>query len=156
MIKIALFEPEIPQNTGNIARICAGTGIELILVGPLGFSISDKHVRRAGLDYWDAVKVTKVNSVDIFFKSYSQSDYDFAFLSKFADKCYTDIYNESSSKDTIIIFGNETSGLSENVHKYYFEKFYKIPMNDSIRSLNLSNSVAVVVYELLRRNNFQM
>ncbi len=154
MIKVALIEPEIPQNTGNIARLCAGTSTELILVGKLGFSLQDKYLKRAGLDYWEFVNLRTIDSIDDFFINYPNSNYEYAFLSKFADNDYTNISSSNSKKDLILIFGNETSGLPEKIHKKFFNYFYKIPMNDNIRSLNLSNSVAIVLYDVLRRNNF--
>lgn len=154
MIKVALFEPEIPQNTGNIARLCAGTGTELILVEPLGFSISEKQVRRAGLDYWDSVNLTTVPSITDFFKTYSQPDTYFAFLSKFSSIPYTEIQSRAETENMIIIFGKETSGLPEEIHTNYEHQLYQIPMTDAVRSLNLSNSVAIVLYDLLRQRQF--
>ena len=151
-VKVALFEPEIPQNTGNIARLCAGTNVELILVGRLGFSLSDTKHKRAGLDYWDHVKIHRVNSIEEFFEIYRQDSYEYSFLSKFGQKIYTEIPLE---KDLILIFGSESSGLPEDVRDRFREKLYKIPMSNYIRSQNLSNSVAIVLYDILRRKNFE-
>ncbi len=152
MIKVALFEPEIPQNTGNIARLCAGTDVELILVGKLGFSLSDKHLKRAGLDYWDHVKIKRVEKIEDFFKQCPEDIFEYAFISKFGEKFYTDI---PINRELISIFGNESYGLPDDIRERYRDKLYRIPMNDKIRSQNLSNSVAIVLYDLLRRNNFK-
>lgn len=152
MVKVALFEPEIPQNTGNIARLCAGTDVELILVGKLGFSLSDKHLKRAGLDYWDHVKLKRVQKLGDFFTEYPEGNFEYAFISKFGKKLYTDI---PINGDLIIIFGNESYGLPDELKENYSSRLYRIPMNDKIRSQNLSNSVAIVLYDILRRNNFE-
>lgn len=150
MFKIALFEPEIPQNTGNIARLCAGTDTELILIGKLGFSLSDKYLRRAGLDYWKHVSINHLESFEEFEKVYPAEKFFYALMTKFAEKTYKEIPLEN----TILLFGNESNGLPENIRKKYFDKTYKIPMNKKIRSHNLSNSAAIVLYDLISRNNF--
>ena len=153
MVKIVLVEPEIPQNTGNIARLCAGTDTELILIKPLGFSLSDKYLKRAGLDYWEHVKLKIISSFDDFLEKFENVTDNFYFLSKFGKKFYTEI-NAENNTDIFLIFGNETSGLNEKIHEKFKEKFYKIPMNNKIRSQNLSNSAAIVLYDILRKNNF--
>jgi len=150
-LKVALFEPEIPQNTGNIARLCAGTDVELILIGKLGFSLSDKYLKRAGLDYWEYVTLHKVDTLEQFFSQFPDNIYEYAFLSKFGEKYYTEI---PLSDNIITIFGNESSGLPEMIRDRFMDRSYRIPMNDKIRSQNLSNSVAIVLYDILRRNNF--
>jgi tRNA (cytidine/uridine-2'-O-)-methyltransferase len=152
MIKIVLVEPEIPQNTGNIARLCAGTNSELILIEPLGFSLSDKYLKRAGLDYWKHVKLNTISSFENFLEIYKKFIANFYFLSKFGEKIYTEI--STKPNDIFLIFGNETSGLNEKIHNQFKEKFYRIPMSPNIRSQNLSNSVAIVLYDVLRKNNF--
>ncbi len=148
-LNIVLIEPEIPQNTGNIVRTCAATGAVLHLVGPLGFSIDDRYLKRAGLDYWDEAQVKYYDNLQ-------------AFLSMFGDKklyysttkaihTYCDV---SYEEDCFILFGKETAGLPEELLKGNKENCIRIPMKEGIRSLNLSNSVAIVVYEALRQNDF--
>lgn len=150
-INIVLFEPEIPQNTGNIARTCAATGSKLHLIKPLGFSVSDKQLKRAGLDYWDLVDITYYEDLDEFLNIHGKKD---IYLSTTkADKFYTDaLYVD----DCFIVFGKETKGLPENLHNLYHENRIKIPMieNEHARSLNLANSVNIVLYEALRQIKF--
>lgn len=144
-INIVLYEPEIPQNTGNIARLCACTGASLFLVGKLGFSLSDKYTKRAGLDYWDSVDIHKVDSMDSLYEQYPNST--FYYLTTKTDKLYTDIKFKNGD---FIVFGPETRGLPE---KYVKDANARtIPMKEGQRSLNLSNSVAIVVYEAIRQN----
>ena len=144
-INIALYEPEIPQNTGNIARLCACTGASLYLVGKLGFSLSDKYTKRAGLDYWDSVDLHKVNSMDDLYANFPNST--FYYLTTKSKKKYTDIKFQDGD---FIVFGPETRGLPE---KYVMDKnAVTIPMKEGQRSLNLSNSVAIVAYEVIRQN----
>ena len=143
-INIVLYEPEIPQNTGNIARLCACTGASLYLVGKLGFSLSDKYTKRAGLDYWDSVDLHKVNSMDELFQQFPNGK--FYYLTTKTTRKYTEI--EFSDED-FIVFGPESRGLpSEYVTA---ETALTIPMKDGQRSLNLSNSVAIVAYEMIRQ-----
>lgn len=144
-LNIVLYEPEIPQNTGNIARLCACCGAKLYLVGKLGFSLTEKHVKRAGLDYWDSVDIEKVESMEILLDA--NSDSNFYYLTTKTDKLYTD----TKFKDgDFIVFGPESRGLPE---KYVTDKNARtIPMKDGQRSLNLSNSVAIVAYEVIRQN----
>ncbi|MEF3254862.1 MAG: tRNA (cytidine(34)-2'-O)-methyltransferase, partial [Deferribacterales bacterium] len=147
MFKIALYEPEIPQNTGNIARLCAGTNTELILIGKLGFSLSNKYLKRAGLDYWEHVILKHINNFYEFEETYPKTSFNYAFLTKFSNRYYTEIPTEN----TILIFGNETSGLPEELRKRFITDCYRIPINNNIRSLNLANSAAIVLYDLLRK-----
>ena len=149
MLNVVLVEPEIPQNCGNIARTCAATGAVLHLIRPLGFDISEKAVRRAGLDYWHQVDVREYENLDAFFaanrvaqmwclstkapRSYTQA--------KFADGCY-------------LLFGKETRGLPEEFLNRHYQECIRIPMLPDIRSLNLSNAVAITVYEALRQLSF--
>ncbi len=150
-INVVLFEPEIPQNTGNIARTCAATGTKLHLIKPLGFSVSDKQLKRAGLDYWDLVDITYYEDLDEFLKINDKKE---IYLSTTkANKFYSDV---SYSDDCFIVFGKETKGLPENLHELYPENRIKIPMiqNEHARSLNLSNSVNIVLYEALRQIKF--
>lgn len=148
-INIVLHEPEIPQNTGNIARTCAATGAALHLIRPLGFEISDRTLKRAGLDYWDKLTVFFYDSLDDFFLKNPDADF-FCFSTK-SPKCYTEIdYPEKC----YLIFGKETKGLPEEFLTANIERCVRIPMLPSIRSLNLSNSAAIAVYEVLRQRGF--
>ncbi len=148
-INIALIEPEIPQNTGNIARTCAATGANLHLVKPLGFSIDDRYLKRAGLDYWHLINITVYeNSQEFFEKNKNEKMY---FATTKADKTYCDVSYEDGC---FLVFGKETKGLSEELLKERLENTIRIPMIEEARSLNLSNSVAVVAYEALRQLDF--
>jgi tRNA (cytidine/uridine-2'-O-)-methyltransferase len=150
---IVLFEPEIPQNTGNIGRFCVGTGSRLILVGKLGFSLDDKHVKRAGLDYWHNVDLEIIPTYDEFFEKYPVEEHTYAFLSKFGKRLYTEIPHEE--KNLMLIFGRETSGLPEFVEKKYAQYLYRVPATGKVRSFNLSNTVALVAFDVFRRQNFK-
>lgn len=149
-MNIVLVEPEIPQNTGNIARTCAATGSTLHLVRPLGFSIEDKYLKRAGLDYWSLLDIRIYQNLDEFFERNRGGDYYFA--STKSAKCYTEV---NYRQDSYIFFGKETKGLPESLLLKYTDRAIRIPMIDPARSLNLSNSVAVIVYEALRQNGFE-
>lgn len=144
---IALYEPEIPQNTGNIARLCACTGASLFLIGKLGFSLSDKYMKRAGLDYWDSVEIKKYNTLDDLKNEYSESD--FYYLTTKSKNLYTDCRFKDGD---FFVFGPETRGLPENILKENASRAVTIPMLEGKRSLNLSNSVSIVLYEALRQN----
>lgn len=144
---IVLFEPEIPQNTGNIARLAACTGANLFLVGKLGFSLADKYVKRAGLDYWDSVNIVQCESLDKLKEEYPNSR--FFYLTTKSKKTYT---NEKFENGDFFVFGPETRGIPEDILKANAETAITIPMNEGQRSLNLSNSVAIVVYEAIRQN----
>ncbi len=149
VINIVLIEPQIPQNTGNIARTCAATGAKLHLVGPMGFKIDDKKLKRAGLDYWNMLDITFYKSSDEFFEKNSG---EFFYFSTKAAKRYTDVvYKEN----TYIIFGREDAGLKEELLKKNLPSCVRLPMADDARSLNLSNAVAIAVYEVLRQHDFQ-
>lgn len=150
-INIVLFEPEIPQNTGNIARTCAATGSNLHLIKPLGFSVNDKYLKRAGLDYWNLVNI-----------KYYENFYEFedivkdkkVFISTTKEsRFYTDV---EYIDDCYIIFGKETAGLPDYIHEEFIGNRIKIPMidNEHARSLNLANSVNIVLYEALRQIGF--
>ena len=147
-INIVMVEPEIPQNTGNIARTCAATGARLHLVGPLGFEIDDKRLKRAGLDYWSLLDVTIYKNLDDFF---DKNKGPFFYFSTKAKNCYTDITYPNGS---YLVFGKETAGLDEQLLFENQERVVRIPMIDEARSLNLSNSVAIAVYETLRQWNY--
>ena len=148
-LNIALVEPEIPQNTGNIARTCAAIGATLHLVKPLGFSIDDKQVKRAGLDYWHLLTIKVYENIDEFLSI--NSDKKMYFATTKADKTYCDVKYE---EDCFLVFGKETKGLSEDLIYNRMETAIRIPMVDDARSLNLSNSVAVIAYEAMRQNEF--
>lgn len=148
-LNVALIEPEIPQNTGNIARTCAATGARLHLVGPMGFQITDKQVRRAGLDYWDKLDITYYDSTEEFFEKNSGAAF-FYFTTK-AEQTHSDVCYPNGA---FLVFGKETKGLPEELLKENHDKCVRLPMRGIIRSLNLSNSVAVGVYEVLRQWNY--
>ena len=149
-----MVEPEIPQNTGNIARSCAATGAKLHLVHPLGFSISEKQVKRAGLDYWDKVKIEEHRSLTDFLEKYPPEKNNMFFLTTKGQKCYSDVAFNTMD-EVFLLFGKETKGLPEDLLQKYIQNAIRIPMLPTLRSLNLTNSVAIVLYEVLRQNNFQ-
>ena len=149
-LHIVLVEPEIPQNTGNIARTCAATGAVLHLVEPLGFSLGEKHVRRAGLDYWNQVQIEVHAGLEAFLPLLEGKE--FVLVSKKARQSYADF---SYKPDSFLVFGKETMGLPEDLLDAYPARCIRIPMLDSARSLNLSNAVAIVAYEALRQQGFQ-
>ena len=149
-INIVLVEPEITQNTGNIARTCAATGASLHLVKPLGFEIDDRKLKRAGLDYWDKLDITYYENLDDFF--IRNPDADFYCYTTKANRSYTDIIYP---KRVFLLFGKETRGLPEDLLFANPARCVRIPMRDTLRSLNLSNSVAIAVYEVLRQRNFE-
>lgn len=153
-INVVLVEPEIPQNTGNIARTCAATGGKLHLVHPLGFSIDEKHLKRAGLDYWDKLEIEEHDSFEKFLEKYSPTANNMYFVTTKGKHVYSDdIF--SNLDEVFVLFGKETKGLPEDVLQKYINKTIRIPMKENLRSLNLSNSVAIVVYEILRQKNFE-
>ena len=149
MLNIVLVEPEIPQNCGNIARTCAATGCRLHLIRPLGFDISEKAVRRAGLDYWDLVEVRDYENLEDFFAKNRVEQ--MWCLSTKAPRCYTEA---EFFDECYLFFGKETKGLPEDFLEAHRDCCIKIPMREEARSLNLSNSVAITVYEALRQLNF--
>ena len=150
---VVLFEPLFPANTGNIARTCAGTNTELHLIKPLGFSTDDKHMKRAGLDYWDKVKITYHNDLPAFLATIPDME-KLYIVSKFANHDYTDV-DYTGAGDHYFLFGKETTGLPEAFMRKYPENAIRIPQNDdNIRALNLSNSAAIVIYEALRQQSF--
>lgn len=148
-LNIVLVEPEIPQNTGNIARTCAATGARLHIVEPMGFKIDDKKLKRAGLDYWYLLDITYYSNLEDFFEK--NKDGNFYFFSTKAQNRYSDITYPDKS---YLFFGKETAGLPEELLKANPERCVRIPMISDARSLNLSNSVAIGVYEVLRQWDF--
>jgi tRNA (cytidine/uridine-2'-O-)-methyltransferase len=153
-INVVMVEPEIPQNTGNIARTCAAIGAKLHLVHPLGFSIDDKYLKRAGLDYWDKLEIEEHSSLENFLSKYKPEEHNMFFASTKSKRCYSDV-NYSNMKEVFVLFGKETKGLPEDLLQKYMNRDIRIPMRETLRSLNLSNSVAIIVYEILRQVNFE-
>ena len=153
-LNIVMVEPEIPQNTGNIARTCAATGSKLHLVHPLGFSISDKYLKRAGLDYWDKLEIEEHESLNTFLEKYKPEKHNMYFASTKSKKCYSDV-DFSNMEEVFVLFGKETKGLPEDLLKKYIDRAIRIPMIGNLRSLNLSNSVAIIAYEILRQRGFE-
>ncbi|MDO4670846.1 MAG: tRNA (uridine(34)/cytosine(34)/5-carboxymethylaminomethyluridine(34)-2'-O)-methyltransferase TrmL [Aerococcus sp.] len=150
---IVLYQPEIPANTGNIARTCAGTDTHLHLIRPLGFKTDDKHLKRAGLDYWNNVAITYHDDLESFMAYLN--DRPLFLVSKFAHYGYTDIDYTSYDEDLFFMFGRETTGLPEDFMREHEQQCIRIPQDDTkIRCLNLSNSAAIVIYEVLRQQAF--
>ncbi len=146
---IVLIEPEIPGNTGNIARLCAATGIELHLVKPLGFEIDDKHLKRAGLDYWHLVKVHVHENFAEVLEKYQ--GYNFHYCSTKAPRAHSEASYEI---DDLLVFGKETAGIPEEILQAHWDECVRIPMVEKARSLNLGNSAAIVAYEALRQLSY--
>lgn len=148
-IHVVLHEPEIPQNTGNIARTCAATGASLHLIKPLGFSLDDKYMKRAGLDYWDKLDLHVYENLEDFYsKNPGTKVYYFSKKARF-------VYSEISYPDEVyLMFGKETKGIPEDELKKHEEDTLRMPMREGLRSLNLSNAVAIAVYEVLRQDHF--
>ncbi|MDF2550252.1 MAG: hypothetical protein K0S07_1319 [Chlamydiales bacterium] len=147
-MKIVLFQPEIPQNTGNVVRTCSVTGVGITLVGPLGFSLSDRYLKRAGLDYWQEVEV---NVVDDLLAYIEQENAPFYFFSSHAKALYSD---QPYEENALLIFGSETKGLPDLFWERYPEHFRAIPMRPGARCLNLATAVGIVTYEALRQQGF--
>lgn len=152
-VNVVMVEPEIPQNTGNIARTCAATGTKLHLVHPLGFSVSEKAVKRAGLDYWDKVEIEEHDSLEKFLEKYPSEENNMFFSTTKGKHVYSEP-DYSKMDEIFLLFGKETKGLPEDLLKKYIDKTIRIPMRKTLRSLNLSNSVAIVLYDVLRQKNF--
>lgn len=149
-LNIVLYEPEIPANTGNIGRTCVATGTRLHLIEPLGFRLNDKTVKRAGMDYWEHLDVTRYDDWEDFLERNPNAKIYFATTK--APHVYTEVTFE---KDAYIMFGKESAGIPEEILVKYPEQCIRIPMIGETRSLNLSNSVAIVLYEALRQNEFE-
>lgn len=148
-LNIVLFEPEIPANTGNIGRTCVATGTRLHLIEPLGFHLDEKSLKRAGMDYWDELDVTRYINFEEFLEKNPGAKIYMA--STKAQKCYTQVQYEP---DCYIMFGKESAGIPEEILLEHQDTAVRIPMLENIRSLNLGNSVAIVLYEALRQNSF--
>ncbi len=153
-LHIVMVEPEIPQNTGNIARTCAAIGAKLHLVKPLGFEISDKYLKRAGLDYWDKLDIEIHESLHEFLEKYPPEKNAMYFSTTKGKQCYSDM-DYTKSEEIFILFGKETKGLPEDLLQKYIDNTIRIPMREHLRSLNLSNSVAIVAYEVFRQVGFE-
>ncbi len=152
-LNIVLVEPEIPQNTGNIAKTCAALGAKLHLVYPLGFSVSAKEVKRAGLDYWDKLEIEEHANFDEFLEKYKPEENNMYFVTTKGKQVYSDV-DYSEMEEIFVLFGKETKGLPEVTLKKYLDKTIRIPMRPTLRSLNLSNAVAIVAYDIFRQCKF--
>ncbi|GBF12632.1 tRNA (uridine(34)/cytosine(34)/5-carboxymethylaminomethyluridine(34)-2'-O)-methyltransferase TrmL [Tepidibacillus infernus] len=148
-LNIVLHEPEIPANTGNIVRTCAATGTRLHLIKPLGFSTDDKMLKRAGLDYWHFVDIKYYDSIQELYDTYPQGRFFYATTK--TERFYTDVQYQD---EDFLVFGKETAGIPMDILKKNWDMTITIPMGELIRSLNLSNSAAIIVYEALRQLNF--
>ncbi len=153
-LHIVLVEPEIPQNTGNIARTCAALGAKLHLVYPLGFSISEKQVKRAGLDYWDKLQIEEHISFHTFLETYPPEAHNMFFVTTKGKQVYSQP-QYTNCEEVFLLFGKETKGLPEAILQKYIEKTIRIPMREGLRCLNLSNAVAIVAYEVERQSHFE-
>ena len=153
-LNIVMVEPEIPQNTGNIARTCAAIGAKLHLVYPLGFSITEKAVKRAGLDYWDKLEIEEHLSFEKFLEKYKPEEHNMFFSTTKGKHVYSEP-NYKDMDEVFLLFGKETKGLPEDILQKYIDKTIRIPMRETLRSLNLSNSVAIVAYEVFKQYNFE-
>lgn len=151
-IHVVLYQPQIPSNTGNIARTCAGTDTALHLIHPLGFSTDDKMLKRAGLDYWEHVNISYYDSLEEFYEKNAGGE--FFYLTKFGEKPHSSFNYSDLNKEYYFIFGRETTGLPKDVIEKNKERALRIPMNENVRSLNLSNTAAILIYEALRQQNY--
>lgn len=149
-IHIVLHEPEIPQNTGNIARTCAATGASLHLIRPMGFTVDDKKLKRAGLDYWDKLDITYYDGLDDFYAKHPDAKI-YYFTTK-APQTYVDVQYPD---EVFIMFGKESAGLPEELLMLHKNEAVRIPMRENLRSLNLSNAVAIATFEILRQRHFE-
>ena len=152
-IHVVLYQPQIPSNTGNIARTCAGTDTSLHLIRPLGFSTDDKMLKRAGLDYWEFVNIVYYDSLDDFYQKNEGGE--FFYITKFGEKPYSSFDYSNPELDYFFIFGRETTGLPKDVIENNKDVSLRIPMNENIRSLNLSNTAAILIYEALRQQDYR-
>ncbi len=151
MINIVLYEPEIPQNTGNIMRTCAGTGTKLHLIRPLGFSLSDNMIKRSGVNYIEHCNYYVYDDYNDFL---SKNTGDFYYLTRYGTKDYSDFDYGDTTKDIYLVFGKESTGIPKEILHDNLNNCARIPTNDNIRALNVSNSVAIVLFEVLRQQKF--
>ncbi|WP_042149326.1 tRNA (cytidine(34)-2'-O)-methyltransferase [Paucisalibacillus sp. EB02] len=151
-VHVVLFEPEIPANTGNIGRTCLATDTKLHLIHPLGFSTEDKAVRRAGLDYWKDVDIEEHHTIFNLYDKYPEGK--FYYIENFGTKHYTDFDFSNSEEELFFVFGKESTGIPKELLVGKEDQCLRIHMNDKVRSLNLSNTAAIIVYEVLRQQRF--
>ena len=151
-LHVVLYEPEIPANTGNVARTCLGTNTSLHLIHPLGFSTDNKMLKRAGLDYWQQVEVHEYDGIEDLFRKYPEGQY--FFVEDYGSKLYDEHDFTDGEADIFLVFGRETSGLPQELLIGNEERIVRLPMSGKVRSLNLANTVAIMVYEALRQQEF--
>ena len=151
MINIVLFEPEIPENTGNIMRTCVATNSHLHLIKPLGFSLEEKYIKRAGVNYIDKCIYTVYENIDEFFE---KNKGEYYFLTRYGHKPHTSFDYSDKDKNYYFFFGKESTGIPPHILKPYIDRCMRMPMTDNVRALNLSNTVAIMTYEALRQQNF--
>ncbi len=151
MINVVLFEPEIPANTGNIMRTCVATNSILHLIKPLGFSLEDKYIKRCGVNYIDKCKYFVYENIDEFFE---KNNGEYYFFTRYGHKPHTS-FDYSNDKNIYLFFGKESTGIPPSILKPYLDRCIRIPMTDNVRALNLSNTVCVAVYEVLRQKNYE-
>lgn len=151
MINIVLFEPEIPGNTGNIMRTCVATNSKLHLIKPLGFSLDEKYIRRSGVNYIDKCDYTVYENIEEF---YEKNDGTFYYLTRYGHKPHTSFDYSDKNENIYFVFGKESTGIPPELLKPHIEKCMRIPMTDNVRALNLSNTVAIMVYEALRQQDY--
>ncbi len=152
MLNIVLFEPEIPGNTGNIMRTCVATDTILHLIKPLGFSLNEKYIKRSGVNYIDKCKYKVYENIEDF---YNQNKGSFYYLTRYGHKPHTSFNYSNKSENIYFIFGKESTGIPKEILKKNLDRCMRIPMTDKVRALNLSNSVAIVLYEALRQQNYR-
>ena len=151
MLNVVLFEPEIPGNTGNIMRTCVATNTKLHLIKPLGFSLDEKYIRRSGVNYIDNCDYTIYENIEGFF---SKNSGEYYFLTRYGHKPQDSFDYSDNDKNIYFIFGKESTGIPKEILKPYIDKCIRIPMTDNVRALNLSNTVAIMVYEALRQQSY--
>ena len=151
MINIVLFEPEIPQNTGNIMRTCAGTGAKLHLIRPLGFSLDEKSIKRSGVNYIEHCDYKIYDNIEEFF---NENDGEMFYLTRYGKKPHSSFDFTKINRDIYLIFGKESTGIPKEMLKDHLDRCFRIPMNGNIRALNLSNSVSIVLFEVLRQLDY--
>ena len=152
MINIVLYEPEIPQNTGNIMRTCVATGARLHLIEPLGFNIDEKSIKRSGVNYIDKLEYKVYKNYEEFLK---ENNGEFYYFTRYGKKPHSSFDYTNTNKDIYLIFGKESTGIPKEILKQHLDRCMRIPMTSNVRSLNLSNCVAIVLYEVLRQLNYQ-
>lgn len=153
MINVVLFEPEIPGNTGNIMRTCVATDTKLHLIEPLGFSLDEKYIRRSGVNYIDNCEYTVYKNWDDFYEKNKENG-KFYFLTRYGHKPHTEFNYSDSDENIYFVFGKESTGIPRDILKPHLDTCMRMPMTDKVRALNLSNTVAIMVYEALRQQNY--